>query len=154
MPSPVWYWVRLRFGRKETKKGVPSDREDQSHSTVADLRRAFARGSCGSAGKTGTKRGAVRQTVHDRAVHGDRGAARCVFFSDGERLLFSSNRSGIFNVHSLPVRGGEPTALTASTTDNSYAVGYFPQDDRTLHTRELKGVQAVRASGVRRAFQA
>ncbi len=65
-----------------------------------------------------------------------RGAA---FSSDGKRLLFSSNASGIYNVQSLATTGGEPAALTHSTTDTTLAVSYFPNDDRFLYTRDQGG---------------
>ncbi len=61
------------------------------------------------------------------------------FSADEKRILFSSNVTGIFNVYSIPVAGGEPVALTKSTTDSNYAVGYFPEDDRVLLTRDQGG---------------
>ena len=61
------------------------------------------------------------------------------FSQDESRVLFSSNESGIWNVYSVPVTGGAPTAVTTSTTDNNYAVSYFPADDRILYTRDHAG---------------
>lgn len=61
------------------------------------------------------------------------------FSADEKRILFSSNQSGIFNVYSMPVAGGSPQALTNSTTDSHYAVGFFPNDDRVLYTRDQGG---------------
>lgn len=61
------------------------------------------------------------------------------FSADEQRILFSSNASGIFNVYAMPVGGGTPQALTRSTTDSNYAVGYFPKDDRVLFTRDQGG---------------
>ncbi|MET0208805.1 MAG: hypothetical protein ABW220_07160, partial [Burkholderiaceae bacterium] len=61
------------------------------------------------------------------------------FSADEKRILFSSNASGIFNVYSISVDGGEPVALTSSTTDSHYAVGYFRNDDRVLYTRDQGG---------------
>jgi dipeptidyl aminopeptidase/acylaminoacyl peptidase len=61
------------------------------------------------------------------------------FSSDEKRILFSSNRSGVYNVYSVPVTGGEPTALTSSTTDTTYAVSFFPSDDRVLYTHDQGG---------------
>jgi len=61
------------------------------------------------------------------------------FSADEKRILFSSNASGIFNVYAVPVAGGEPQALTRSTTDSNYAVGFFPADDRVLFTRDQAG---------------
>ncbi len=61
------------------------------------------------------------------------------FSADESRLLFSSNKSGVWNVYSMPVAGGEWTALTKSSADNHYAVAYFPGDDRVLLTRDSGG---------------
>ncbi|MCK7595368.1 S9 family peptidase [Pseudomarimonas salicorniae] len=61
------------------------------------------------------------------------------FSADESRILFSSNKSGVWNVYSMQVGGGEWTALTESTTDNNYAVSYFPTDDRVLLTRDQGG---------------
>ncbi|MFN3843717.1 MAG: S9 family peptidase [Rehaibacterium terrae] len=67
------------------------------------------------------------------------GVSGASFSADESRILFSSNRSGIWNVYSMPVGGGEWTAITTSTTDNNYAVAYFPHDDRVLVTRDQGG---------------
>ena len=61
------------------------------------------------------------------------------FSPDESRLLFSSNKSGIWNAYTIPVTGGEWTPVTTSTTDSTYAVSYFPKDDRILLTRDQGG---------------
>ena len=61
------------------------------------------------------------------------------FSQDERRILFSSNATGIFNVYSQSVDGGEPVALTKSTTESHYAVSYFRTDDRVLFTRDQGG---------------
>jgi len=61
------------------------------------------------------------------------------FAPDDSRILFSSNKTGVWNVYTLPVGGGEWTAVTASPTDNNYAVGFFPADGRMLITRDQAG---------------
>jgi dipeptidyl aminopeptidase/acylaminoacyl peptidase len=61
------------------------------------------------------------------------------FSSDEKRILFSSNQTGVYNVYTVPVTGGAPTNLTSSTTDTTYAVSYFPSDDRVLYTRDQGG---------------
>jgi dipeptidyl aminopeptidase/acylaminoacyl peptidase len=61
------------------------------------------------------------------------------FSADEKRVLFSSNQTGVFNVYSVSSAGGAPTPLTASTTDTTYAVSYFPNDDRVLYTRDQGG---------------
>ena len=61
------------------------------------------------------------------------------FSADEKKLLFSSNASGIYNVYSIPTAGGTPSALTKSATDTTFAVSYFPNDDRFLYTRDQGG---------------
>jgi Tol biopolymer transport system component len=61
------------------------------------------------------------------------------FSPDESRILFSSNKTGIWNAYSVPVTGGEWAPVTTSTTDSTYAVSYFPKDDRILFTRDQGG---------------
>ena len=39
----------------------------------------------------------------------------------------------------MPVAGGAWTQITSSTTDSTYAVSFFPQDDRILFTHDQGG---------------
>jgi len=83
------------------------------------------------------------------------GVSGSSFSADESRLLFSSNKSGIWNVYSMPVAGGDWTPLTQSSTDNNYAVAYFPTDDRALITRdqggnELNHLYVIQADGTER----
>jgi dipeptidyl aminopeptidase/acylaminoacyl peptidase len=66
-------------------------------------------------------------------------SSRHAFSPDGRFVLISSNRTGTFNVYALPVAGGDPVALTSSTTNAMYAVGYFPRDERVLITGDTGG---------------
>lgn len=80
------------------------------------------------------------------------GVSGASFNASESRLLFSSNKSGIWNVYSMPVTGGEWMQITKSTTDNNYAVSYFPDDDRLLTMRdqggnELNHVYVIGADG-------
>ena len=61
------------------------------------------------------------------------------FSHDESRLLFSSNKTGIWNAYTMPVSGGAWTPVTASTTDSTYAVSFFPNDDRVMITRDQGG---------------
>ena len=61
------------------------------------------------------------------------------FSADEKRILFNSNETGIFNAYNMPITGGKALALTNSTTDTTLAVGYFPDDDRILYTRDKSG---------------
>lgn len=64
------------------------------------------------------------------------------FSKDETRILFNSDESGIFNAYAMPVAGGKPVPMTRSTTDSTYAIGYFYNDDRILFTRDRGGNEA------------
>ena len=61
------------------------------------------------------------------------------FSPDESRLLFSSNKTGIWNAYTILVSGGSWTPVTSSTTDSTYAVSFFPSDDRILITHDRGG---------------
>jgi dipeptidyl aminopeptidase/acylaminoacyl peptidase len=58
---------------------------------------------------------------------------------DASKVLFASNATGVFNLYEIPVTGGEPVALTSSTTDAHFVIGYFPNDGRVLYTADQGG---------------
>jgi dipeptidyl aminopeptidase/acylaminoacyl peptidase len=61
------------------------------------------------------------------------------FSHDEQRLLVTSDETGIFNVYSQAFSGGEPTQLTESTTDSTFGVSWFPADDRFLYHADQGG---------------
>jgi dipeptidyl aminopeptidase/acylaminoacyl peptidase len=61
------------------------------------------------------------------------------FSSDDKSILFHNNKTGIFNVYSVPVTGGAATQLTSSTKESTYAVSYFPNDARFVYTYDRGG---------------
>ncbi len=58
---------------------------------------------------------------------------------DDTKLLVSSNATGVFNAYTLDVKTGVQTPLTSSSTDATFAVGYFPKDERILFTADKGG---------------
>lgn len=58
---------------------------------------------------------------------------------DGDRLLTTSNKSGIFNVYELDVASGEATSLTASDSDAAVAISYFPDGERFIYSADSGG---------------
>ena len=67
------------------------------------------------------------------------GVAGASFSPDESQILFSSNKTGIWNAYTMPAGGGEWTPVTSSTTDNTYSEAWFPADDRKLVTRDQGG---------------
>lgn len=61
------------------------------------------------------------------------------FSADESKILVSTDESGIYNLYSVPVAGGEMTALTESDSNSFYAISYFPEDDRVLFASDNNG---------------
>jgi dipeptidyl aminopeptidase/acylaminoacyl peptidase len=61
------------------------------------------------------------------------------FSSDEKSILFHTNKTGIYNVYSVPVSGGASAQLTSSTKESTFAVSYFPKDTRFLYTYDRGG---------------
>lgn len=61
------------------------------------------------------------------------------FSSDEKSILFHNNKTGIFNVYSVPVTGGAATQLTNSAKESTFAVSYFPSDARFIYTYDRGG---------------
>ncbi|MGH7580273.1 MAG: S9 family peptidase [Gemmatimonadales bacterium] len=61
------------------------------------------------------------------------------FSPTADRILVSSNRSGIYNAYAIPTGGGETQPLTRSTDDAIFAVSWFPADDRILYSSDEGG---------------
>jgi dipeptidyl aminopeptidase/acylaminoacyl peptidase len=61
------------------------------------------------------------------------------FSPAADRILVSSNRSGVYNAWAIPAAGGKPEALTHSTDNAIFAVSWFPADDRILYSSDQGG---------------
>nr|WP_321223063.1 prolyl oligopeptidase family serine peptidase [uncultured Psychroserpens sp.] len=83
--------------------------------------------------KRDIKQYSIEQFMDNEAVAGGS------FSADNSKLLVSSNRSGIYNVYSIPTKGGEMTAITSSDSTSIFAESYFPNDDRMLLSADGNG---------------
>jgi dipeptidyl aminopeptidase/acylaminoacyl peptidase len=61
------------------------------------------------------------------------------FSSDESQILFHSNKTGIYNVYTVPVSGGAAKQLTTSTKESTYSVSYLPTDSRFIYTYDRGG---------------
>lgn len=61
------------------------------------------------------------------------------FSPDKQKILISSNETGVFNVYAVPVGGGTPTQLTHSTDNAIFSLGFFPGDERFLYSSDAGG---------------
>ncbi len=60
------------------------------------------------------------------------------FSHDYSKLLVGSNKSGTFNAYTIPIGGGEKTALTKSDA-TIRPMSFFPKDDRILYASDNDG---------------
>jgi dipeptidyl aminopeptidase/acylaminoacyl peptidase len=60
------------------------------------------------------------------------------FSPDDSQILFTSNKSGIRNLWSVPVTGGDAKALT-DFKDTTNSISYFPKDNRVLYSQDKGG---------------
>jgi dipeptidyl aminopeptidase/acylaminoacyl peptidase len=61
------------------------------------------------------------------------------FSPDAKSILVTSDQSGVFNAYRVPIGGGKAEALTSSTTDGVFAIGYLPNDARLLYSQGKGG---------------
>ena len=61
------------------------------------------------------------------------------FSSDEKQILFHNNKTGIFNVYTVPIEGGDAKQLTNSTKESTFAVSWFPNDSRFIYTYDRGG---------------
>tara|TARA_R110002050_G_scaffold173082_3_gene305233 strand:- start:13224 stop:15107 length:1884 start_codon:yes stop_codon:yes gene_type:complete len=103
----------------------------------------------------------IKQMMDNEAIGGGS------FSPDNSKLLISSNRSGIYNMYTVPTSGGELTPVTMSDSASVFAISYFPKDERMLfrmdgngdeifhiYVRDLDGTQTdlTPAEGARASF--
>ena len=58
---------------------------------------------------------------------------------DGGSILIGSDQTGVFNAYVLPLTGGDPTPLTASTTSSIFPISYIPGSGRILFSQDGGG---------------
>ncbi|HVF42944.1 MAG TPA: hypothetical protein VM936_08040, partial [Pyrinomonadaceae bacterium] len=81
---------------------------------------------------------AVRQDTIEQVMDTTR-VGGSSFSSDESQILFHTNKTGIFNVYTVPVRGGAAKQLTSSTKESTYSVSYPPTDSRFIYTYDRGG---------------
>jgi len=79
------------------------------------------------------------ETFYQTVSYGLASSAGKVFSAEGERLLVSSDKTGVFNAYALTTADGSLEQLTESESDAVFGVSWFPDDDRILFTRDQGG---------------
>jgi dipeptidyl aminopeptidase/acylaminoacyl peptidase len=77
------------------------------------------------------------------------------YSADKTKVLMTSNRSGIYNMYTVPTTGGELKPLTQSDSASVFGISYFPEDDRILFRMDGNGDEIYKifmqdANGIQR----
>ncbi|TRZ43709.1 S9 family peptidase [Robertkochia solimangrovi] len=77
------------------------------------------------------------------------------FSYDDSKILLTSNKTGIYNLYTVPSSGGEFIPLTESDSSSILGVSYFPKDDRILFRMDDNGDEVYKiylkdSTGVKR----
>lgn len=62
---------------------------------------------------------------------------------DGEKILVTSDETGVYNVYAMSNTTGETVQLTHSTTTGNFASSFFPNDERILFVADNGGNELV-----------
>jgi len=79
------------------------------------------------------KKYTIKQFMENTDIRGG------AFSPDEKQILFTSNKSGVYNAYSVNTETGEITQLTNSTQSAMYAISYFPDDMRILLAADNEG---------------
>jgi dipeptidyl aminopeptidase/acylaminoacyl peptidase len=61
------------------------------------------------------------------------------FSQDGERVIITSDETGVYNAYALDLKTDARTPLTQSTASATFAISYFPDGERFLYTSDGGG---------------
>jgi dipeptidyl aminopeptidase/acylaminoacyl peptidase len=78
-------------------------------------------------------------TFHQTTSFGLASSAGFAWSADDSRVLISSDETGVFNAYAVDPATGDREALTASDTNATFAVSWFPDDDRAVVTADSGG---------------
>jgi dipeptidyl aminopeptidase/acylaminoacyl peptidase len=61
------------------------------------------------------------------------------FAPDGRSILISNDSSGVINAYAISIEGGAPRQLTQSPDNATFAISFFPNDERALVSADQGG---------------
>ncbi len=99
---------------------------------------ALLTGACSAPVPEKTVRTAPSKTYTMGQLLGNVSISGGSFNPDETKLLVTSNETGVFNVYELEIATGKRTPVTEGD-DTTFAVAYFPSDERILFMRDSGG---------------
>ena len=71
-------------------------------------------------------------TFHETTSFGMASSSGFAWSADDSGILITSDETGVFNAYAVDPETGDREALTASETDATFALSWFPEDDRAV----------------------
>ena len=78
-------------------------------------------------------------TFYETTSFGMASSSGFAWSADDSRILITSDETGVFNAYAVDPASGDREALTASETNATFAVSWFPNDDRAVVTADSGG---------------
>ncbi len=126
----IFFGVASAHAQRSTADATPPDVSNKALITKST---PAAKKSDKPAAAAGLKQYTIEQFMATTKVGGSS------FSRDEKSILFHSNKTGIFNVYSVSAAGGAAKQLTNSTKESTYAISWFPNDDRFLYRYDKGG---------------
>ncbi len=137
MNTAFRFFIALSFlsfpATMPAQRPSPEQRPDLSGKALLTKATPDAKSTASPKPAKAVKQYTIEQFMNTTRVGGS------AFTADEKTVLFHSNKSGIFNVYSIPVAGGEPKQLTNSTKESTYVATAFPTDARFLYRHDAGG---------------
>jgi len=88
---------------------------------------------CQKSGYRDVKQHTIEQFMNVTAINGSS------FSPDEKEILFSSDKTGVYNAYTIPAIGGAPAQITNSTDNAIFTISFFPKDKRILYSSDKGG---------------
>ncbi|OQY04620.1 MAG: hypothetical protein B6I20_02680 [Bacteroidetes bacterium 4572_117] len=79
------------------------------------------------------KQYAMKQFMENTTVFGSS------FSFDEKKILFTSNKSGVYNAYTVDIETAEIKQITKSEKSAMYSISFFPEDNRILFNSDNEG---------------
>ena len=79
------------------------------------------------------KKYSIKQFMENTRVFGSS------FSADEQKILFTSNKSGVYNAYTVNVKTGKTEQITNSEKSAMYSISFFPEDDRAFIESDNEG---------------
>ena len=93
--------------------------------------------SCNQKQAVDVKEYSIEQFFKNKQVSGG------TFSQDENRMLITSNESGIYNLYEINIADGTQKQITNSTVESYFAIDYVPGTNKILYSADKGGMKLI-----------